>query len=220
VRPRLDDWTIVVPGQWNPNIFTQLWVETHILGAPSREFAQQYNLGPPFQGFRLRFGKITITPSPSRLIVGMMDTEEETVEQAEAVAVKTLEVLSHTPVSALGVNFGFLVAAPTENTVEAFSIRDEDRFAAMGATVTRHEIRRHLAVRGSSLFLRQRMLEDEVVHLHLNYNFDASSATEAKTHLAGSVMNLHAHALDLLREYAGLEVCEEDLTEIEGAGND
>ena len=101
-----DKWTIVVLGTWNTSIFSVAWLGKNVFGA--RELLLEVGTEPGVPR-RVTADDVVVIPSDSRLIVVPKNLEETTLVKAERVACKILELLKHTPINAVGVNFGYRV---------------------------------------------------------------------------------------------------------------
>jgi hypothetical protein len=109
-----DSWSIVIVGRWNVSILNPTWLGKHVFENP--EVQVEFSLTP---GSPPRFTsrEIRIVPQNAAVTVQAVQYTEAAMRRAEEVACKLLELLQHTPVSAVGVNFGFEEPSPDEAIV-------------------------------------------------------------------------------------------------------
>lgn len=96
---------LVFLGSWNKAIFNSQWVSRFL-------FPKEKKLNVEFPlnvdgSQRISTKKIRIFVIGNKLNFVPLDTEDETFELIQNLAIKTCDYLPHTPVSAFGVNFLF-----------------------------------------------------------------------------------------------------------------
>lgn len=197
-------------GQWNPQIFRPGWVGRRLLDA------KEVKLQASFPSGRLTFSAhgVSVSPSTSRLVVGVEDTKGATLRRAEQAACRALELLEHTPIQGMGINFGFRVDQPPASLTHLFrKLSDEESFTESGKPVLRTEI--HHAIRWEPSILNIRLVQDsdEKLEIHLNFHHDVDSADSARSALNFGFSTFLAKSTDLLKQVYGLGV---DLARING----
>ena len=109
-----DQTTLVLAGAWNPAILSPNWIGRHVLRLPPGN-AFQVEMVLPVQGqggaSRFSFEGISITPAQEALIFHISPDDAGMVAKSFDVAKRILEMLPHTPVAAMGVNFSYQVDA-------------------------------------------------------------------------------------------------------------
>lgn len=107
-----DQTTLILAGAWNPAILSPNWIGRHILGLPPGN-AFQVGMLLPVQGQggspRFTFEGLSITPGQDALIFHLNPEDGVIVAKSFDVAKRILEMLPHTPVAAMGVNFAYQV---------------------------------------------------------------------------------------------------------------
>lgn len=107
-----DQTTLVLAGAWNPAILNPSWIGRHVLKLPQGN-AFQVEMLMPVQGqagpTRLSFEGISVTPAQEAIIFHINPEDDAMVAKTFDVAKRILELLPHTPVSAMGVNFAYQV---------------------------------------------------------------------------------------------------------------
>src|SRR5437867_2471575 len=106
----LEHWTIVVAGAWNANIFTPAWVSANVFNGQNINLEMQ--IGPGGPAIKYHFGRMTLIVKSDMIIAGAREPTTEAMDEMSGALRKILELLPYTPVTALGVNFGFREAGP------------------------------------------------------------------------------------------------------------
>ncbi len=117
MRPNADTWTVVLVGQWNPSVFNPEWVARHF--NDNRPVEAQLAAGPGMlgiAGWRVVVGDLLMVPSRDRLTLGTRVTTDDALRRVETTARRVLDLLPHTPLVAVGINFGFVETTPGEET--------------------------------------------------------------------------------------------------------
>jgi hypothetical protein len=199
-------WTIVVIGLWNRHIFSPKWVADNLFQVAQVE--TQLIIGPTSTPFRYSVGNVTLVPAGDRLIVGAKVNTDEALTLAESIGTKALGLLSHTPVSAVGVNFGFTEETPPPEFVALFQISDATKLADAGCEIVGTEILRKLNKNDSVLNVKL-VHEKTTVRIHMNFHYDVASASDAAEQLKGKLVPNRNTSLELLSQVYGLNVEEE-----------
>lgn len=207
MRPSLNDWTIVVVGQWNPHIFTPPWLGRELLHVENVH--AEFTVSPTrTSSLRYTAGSLVVIPSEDRLTVGVRNTSNEVLTEAENVIKGALRLLTHTPVRAMGVNFAFTEDDVPSNILQTLQLADSATLSDAGFTVTGTEIIRKIPLASALLNLKLSYAET-VLKIHLNFHNEVSSASQAADTLEGSVLRYRDQAVQILRDVFALHI-EED----------
>lgn len=124
-----DAWNVVLAGNWNLAIFSPNWLSKNLFGSESItiEFPLVPGLPPRFTA-----EGVTVLPSTDCVMLAPKTLTDDALKRTEGMACKLLNLLPHTPISALGVNFGFLEKEPSEELLQHFVDRDETSLADAG----------------------------------------------------------------------------------------
>ena len=120
-----DGHNVVIRGAWNRNIFNPVWVDQQL--ASGAGVSVEMAFGNPALPLRLMFGGLSLTVSSDLLIVGMAEVTPTSLGAVQSTAVGILETLSHTPVSAVGVNFRFNDPDPDAAVLAVLELSDEEQ---------------------------------------------------------------------------------------------
>ena len=211
----LDGWNLVILGAWNPRIFTPEWLIRHVFaGGQEPEPGTQIGVEFPLQSgqpYRYSAAGIRIIPSLSRVVLAPLDHTDTTLETLERAAVALLNRLSHTPISALGINFKFVEPHPENGILELFQGNaDIGRYAANGNAVEEQSITRRMDVNRSRLAVTVAWGGDEGVVVDFNFHRDAASCEHAVELLTGTVATDLATAMGILTEVYRFELVMEE----------
>lgn len=101
------DWNVVVVGRWNRAIYTPQGIVTRLFGQPPGiEFQMEVpadTIGP----YRVHFDELMILVDWSRLVVEIPANDYDGLQRAMGVAVRAMQDLPETPLSASGFNIRY-----------------------------------------------------------------------------------------------------------------
>ena len=101
----ITDWTIVILGRWNIAIFNPNWLKNNdIFVDPTVQIEIPME---PWLPKRVTGDQIVLIPSENRLVISLIELDDNILNRMENVSVKLLSLLSHTPIVRTGMNFGF-----------------------------------------------------------------------------------------------------------------
>ena len=185
-------WSVVVVGTWNQAIFTPEWTKDHVFPS-AEELVSEMGLSQGSAVRRFTSGDVRLIVFPAKVQFHPLANGRETLERVESTAIRFLERLRDTPVTAFGVNFGF--DSDAEEVVGALLASDAERLAASGSKVEASTLRRRLLFRDHVVNLtlsREGALP--VIKIDLNHHFQIGESTdEVSRQLRGTVL----HALDV-----------------------
>lgn len=121
MQVRKDSVSLVIVGAWNNSILRPEWVAVYGLGVPEGQEISVELLTPVGgEGAPVvRFEKLVYTVQSNRLMIKPQLFDAEGLEIVQKAALGILEQLPHTPVAAIGFNFGF-TAESADDQIEAF----------------------------------------------------------------------------------------------------
>jgi hypothetical protein len=195
-------WSIVVVGFWNQRIFTPQWVANDIFQQPEVEVLVSVVPCKPII-FRNQMVELRVESERIELIARRAD--DEALNQAETFACRVLEKLSITPVSAVGVNFGFVEAHPEDEVLRLLNFGDDADIAAAGWDIGLKDLRRTL--RRDGLELRTAYsLSNGTLNIDMNFHYVSGSADVALQQIRGSAIDRKKDALSLLADTLHLKL--------------
>ncbi len=202
MKPSFEGWTIVVSGLWNVRIFTPQWVAKNAFQANEIETEIRFGAAVPslFEPVSLRYrhGNLSLLPSHDRLIIGMTSAAHDALEQGEAVILRIVGSLPHTPVNAFGINFSYIEEDPSAKNVEIFKLSDA---GILPYEVEQTEVIRRLKLDDGVLNLKH-TFDQKVVRLDFNFHHEASAGSEqVVAKMPGSMLRSHEVARRLIELY-------------------
>lgn len=111
---------IVLTAQsFNPSIFTETWLDRNdIIRADSLEGLRIFS--PEITQFQTKEAQVLVTPPKMQITFRIHEIIGE-FEIPRKIAIRTVELLPHTPYQALGLNFDFFVSFPDEKDFNAYN---------------------------------------------------------------------------------------------------
>ncbi|MEX5219606.1 MAG: hypothetical protein NW701_17385 [Nitrospira sp.] len=200
--PNLSEWTIVTVGQWNPHIFSPQWIGNQLFHVQTVE--TELAVGPALTNVRYHTPNLILIPGGDRLIVGLKNLEDTSLNSMEQVVRNALQLLTHTPVSALGINFGFIENDPPHDVLQVFDLSDSGILGDAGYEMQNISVTRQI-VKESIMFILKMTYENGKVRFHFNFNHPIASAEEGVRLLQGRVLECRDIAMALLTTVFHLE---------------
>lgn len=202
----VENWSLVLLGAWNTAIVTPDWLTKH--AGLSGQVQIEFPVGNPLLPIRYTLPQgIRLVALQDRLILAPQTVTDEDLAAVEGLARKVLEILTHTPVTAIGVNFEFAEDNPPEDLKSLFKVADSSRLAAADFVVEGSEIRRRLRQGADvALNLALRQVGAPLTTVMLNFHRDVDSAQTAAAYLSGRFVKYRDLAVRLLRDVYQLQL--------------
>jgi hypothetical protein len=198
MNPRRDSWTIVLSGSWNARIFSAPWIAANIFRNDELEFEIPNQPGLPY---RYTWGNVRITPGSNQIVLLALDTTDEALRSCEEYAVRILELLPHTPLSAVGTNLGFVEDTPSADVLRVFTTGDMGEIAVAGYEVAATELLRRLRYENGKQLNFKLSLREGRVLVDLNFHRPVQSGAAAVEALRGAFVLDRDRATTLLDVY-------------------
>ncbi|MDR4483785.1 hypothetical protein ACTRXD_10340 [Nitrospira sp. T9] len=210
--PELSEWTIVLVGQWNPHIFSAKWIAEELFSSPGISIEAEMMIAPTISTPRYSYDDLIISPSIHRLIVGVKKADEETLTKAESLAVKVLELLRHTPIRGLGINFAFSEKDLSPEILRIFNLPDTPASLAAGIEkYTDTEIIRKVSHLDRELNIKIGLSDNSAkFKIHYNFHKTGKSADNTKENLQNSVVKFYNESLRLSSKVYQLSLSTEE----------
>jgi hypothetical protein len=185
MEPIASGHSIVMVGGWNVRIFSPLWVTQHL--TDEQEVGLEVAVNNPALPMRLVFEGLQMEVSGTRIALKPAAADGETLRRLQRVARRILELLPHTPVSAVGVNLKYLEQRPEPELARLFQLGDNDALSGMGIQIASTTLRRSLLIDGRALHFSVTFQEDDAVAFDFNYHHPSQNAVQAREHLNADV---------------------------------
>jgi len=192
-----DRSTIVIVGSWNQAIFTEAWVQQNVLRGPD---AVRQEVALTAQGTLLRFtGNLArLVVRADRVIWAPLRFDNEALGKMESAASQLLGLLSVTPITGLGVNYGFNVSEPIGLLKQSLDPADSQKMLGLGAEIRGVLIKRTVRWQDRTVNLGLERDLGPAARIDINFHSDVSGALDARAKIAGAVVPLKQVALDLI----------------------
>lgn len=201
--PNLSEWTVVMVGQWNPAIFSPDWVAHNLLHIENVE--AQLAVGPLVTNVRYQTETLLVIPQQDRLIVGGRNAEDATLMEMERCSKAALELLGHTPIRALGINFGFIESDPPTEMLRTFDLADAGALSDAGYQVRATDITRSIDIDSTILKLKMSLSDEGTVRFHFNFTSQVATSQQAAELLQGRVLDYRNKAHDIMSAVFNLQ---------------
>jgi hypothetical protein len=153
---------IVILGNWNTAILQPPWVSRFLLGYEEGEDVQIIEIVPAdIRPVRRIFyiAGIGLCPSNQRVEIYSNDYNEDAFGKLENVAINLINVLKHTPMGGVGINFRFILDEPDEKLIDSLN--------------TNETLNQHYKISSQSVTTTM-LLENDVI-LNLTRIFESNS---------------------------------------------
>lgn len=201
MTPKENSWTIVIAGNWNRMIFSPNWVGKKIFKTEALEVRVPLQITNPVV---YKFEDITLSISEDRVIIGMLVLSDECLTLGENIACMILQQLHHTPVSGIGVNFGFTEANPTKALVEALSHPDDSNISN-DWDIKKQDLSRRL-VKDSQLLNMSIVSDDSGVEISANFHKEVKHANEAEGAIKDKTLKMKDEFVKLIEHVYKLKL--------------
>lgn len=211
--------SIVAAGRWNPNIFTPNWVAKNLFNKQDEETIDIEVLLSPLVSLKFVSDDVKLIPELQRLVVGINKNEDTILNDAETVMIKSLNLLEHTSISAIGINFGFKEYEASDLILDLFDLKDMFNLSEYEQTTIKSSISHSIDFDPWILNLSIE-LHDGKVNANLNFHLDINSASKAADELKGRFLQFRNDGVGLLENVYGMTLQSEDLEEPEEENED
>lgn len=205
MKPCIDQWSTVLTGQWNPHIFTVDWVAKNLLDSEESDDIQiqlGVSRGLPSH-VRLISEHLVVVPAQERIQFHPRQPSSDHLIVLERTAMKTLAILSHTPVTGYGINFHFTEGPDAQYDRSLFNAPDYSRLLSMKLEPVQRRIIRRVRVDDDFLLnMTLNALEEGGLDIDLNFHCAVAPDTDMKAFSAemiGKTVPYYDQALEILK---------------------
>lgn len=168
----------------------------------------QLAVSPLVTNVRYQTEELLVIPQQDRLVIGARNAEEATLLEMERCSKTALELLGHTPIRALGVNFGFIESEPPVDMLKTFDLADAGALSDAGYQVRATDIIRSIDIDSTILKIKMSLRDDGAVHFHFNFTNQVATSQQAADLLQGRVLDFRDKAIDILSAVFNLQAKE------------
>jgi hypothetical protein len=195
--------TIVVVGFWNRMIFNPKMVACEIFNVEEIETLVAIDPSSP----TIYQNKDTLLQiTDKRIVLTSRKPEKECLKKTEKMACTILEFLPRTPISAIGVNFGFRENEPEDNLLELFGFADEADIGACEWEIASKRIVRTLIHDEMRLNFTLEQPGPDHIEIHANFDFSVEKPEQAIGKIKDRTCDFYDSILKLLNEVYKLQI--------------
>lgn len=207
MKAQVENWSLVLVGAWNTAILTPDWL-TKQLGA-SGPIQIEFPIGNPLMPLRYTLNGVHLVVTREHVVLAPSADDPVILGRMESYCKSILTVLTHTPVTAIGINFAFLEEAPPDDLKRLFRASDLPRINDANFVVEGTEIKRRLRLpQDGILNLSLQQTDGAQVVLNLNFHRDVDGASAAAAYLDNRVTKYRTLATTFLRDAYELDLGE------------
>ena len=196
---------LVVIGSWNHAIFTPPWVERNLLTGPET-VTVELGFGPQGLVSQFHSGPIQFTSAPGRVSFVPSTVDDSTFKAMEASARQLLSRLPETPISAIGINFGFDVPERAESVEGLLTTNDQGLLGDNGIEVEATLLKRRMQFEQRVFNLSVSREAGEAVRIDFNFHYNVADPEEAADKVDGAVLVARDVAIQALEDLYGLRL--------------
>ncbi len=207
MKAQVENWSLVLVGAWNTAILTPDWLTKHlgITGPVQIEFP----IGNPLMPLRYTFNGVHLVVVRDRIVLAPSADDADVLSRMESFSRSILTVLTHTPLTGIGINFEFVEAVPSDEVKKLFKSPDLARIADADLVVEATELKRQLRLpHDGVLNLSLRQMNGQQVAVTLNFHRDVDGAATGASYLDGRVTKYRALATKFLHDAYELDLGE------------
>jgi hypothetical protein len=199
----LNKWSLVIAGRWNTAILSPDWLAREVFKQEGIKIVYPVLGGTPpiFEAADMR-----IVVSNDRIVFFPLKDSDELLSRIETAGRHVLTTLPHTPISAFGQNFSYMVEGSQKQFEEVLIFSDATRLGEQGKI---GEIALVRTIDLGKCRLNLKIVSGQASRIDLNYHYEAGSASQATEVMENSYTTNRAHGLELLKAVYGLTLDEE-----------
>lgn len=161
-----DTDTLVILGAWNHAIFSQDWVMRNLL-SDEQNVRIEYPVNM-IGSLKYTTDNLSFFIIGERLVLRALNENEQTYQSVVMLARQILRLLSHTPISAMGINFVF----KTTIELNLFDLKDTKPLVSLiGHEINTQELIRSFDLGNSQMLNLKIRNENSTLMFDFNYNY-------------------------------------------------
>jgi hypothetical protein len=204
--PKEGSWSIVINGHWNRMIFTPKWVGNKVFKLPAIERLVSM---VPTNPVIYQNEEIILAVAEEKLTITLRKLTAKCMLDAESKVTEILDLLSHTPVSAIGVNFGFIEDSPLHPLLKLFNYADNTEVASVTASDNQQSKLTRTLKSEEKILNFSLSFDGSSVEFGANYHHNVESAATAIAEIKDKTILMHKSFLELLKKVYKLTFTEE-----------
>jgi hypothetical protein len=203
------DWNVVVAGYWNPAILTPSWIARRLF---ELDEGTPIAVEVPMDGFaphRVRHKGIIVTAETGRLVLMLEVPNLKNLEHARQIAIRAMEKLPETPLTAGGFNIRFKLDDPPEKLLKATTADVDKLLSDADFAIKTMSIRRSIEYGQGFLNLDISQKDGADTKMEFNFHRQSSVIAELRQWFETPCDDVKTVCTTILEKIAGLEFGEE-----------
>jgi len=202
MKSDIERTNIVIVGRWNRFILNPDWVSRTLFDSDKIQVEFSFDLLlPP----RYVYDSIRLTTLDDRVIVTPLSSSDECMKITEAIALKLINLLPHTPVSGLGYNYGFTYDDHHINEIVCFN----DVFdRVLESSLYRAVVKRNYQFEDYTLNVEHTQMENGL-NIDFNYHYSYAFFKDGYNKLLGKIISHKKQTENIIKNVYG-EECNAD----------
>ena len=202
MKPVFGTWTTVVVGRWNVSIFSPDWLGKNLFD--NKELLVDFPMEPGLP-LRITGDNVLLIPYSDRVVFGAKEGTDAYLRHMEALAIKLLDILPHTPISAVGVNFGYEVQPVPQQMRDMFKNARAQEFVTHELQVLSKSLKWGCKHDDQNVNM-EFDLTDEKLLVKFNFHSDSQSADKAVAAIKDKVVVQRAFTERILADVYDLRL--------------
>lgn len=203
MQTKEDSISVVLVGKWNKFILTPEWIAKNLYESnPNFKIEFSINLDFPF---RYKTKDVTFAFAPDKVSLISSTDSNIVLQELERLAIKLCTTLVHTPIFAIGVNFGYSEKTDKENLFPLFDSDNKQKLVANGWSIKDTQIKNQLSKDDILLNLAVSLTQENNIDFDFNFHFNLSPELQPEKVLSGTILTLRDRSLDVLEHIYGIK---------------
>lgn len=195
--------TIVIAGAFNPAIFEPSWVALNACGVEEGATVSSILVQDVLQGTsRVYIGSLALAVEPFRLTAFTDSFDQQQISDFEEALARVAQVLPHTPVAGVGVNFKFIVDQPEATVLDKLGTNEKLESIA---AIQQFGLSTKFAPQGGFALTLSRTVEHDSLVLGFNYHSDLQKIEDLVDLLPGLILARCEQARALIENIYGID---------------
>lgn len=179
-------FNILTVGRWNPAVLSPQWIRSNVTDSEVSYAIPIDDRGAPP---RLSFSNIHLFPTRHYLDARLADVQEAAFPSVGETVSRIIELLRHTPISAVGINFRFVETAHPEQLAPNFQFDDAAKIAHDKYPLLTSTISRSFRLENNDKLNLSLIYDGQEMNVEFNFHTDSSDVATVQSKLTADNIN-------------------------------
>lgn len=190
-------FNILTIGRWNPAVLSPQWIRSNVIDSEVTFAIPIDDSGAPP---RLSFSNIHLFPTIRYLDARPAEVQENAFSTVGETVSKIIELLRHTPISAIGINFRFVEVAHPESLAPNFQFDDAARIPHDKYSMLTSTIIRSFQLKNDDTLNLSLIHDGQEMSVEFNFHTDSSDLATIQSKLTTENINARLEEAKLFME--------------------